>query len=177
MPASGRIVVLLAAGIVGATFARRLRMPGGSLLGAMLATGAVSIAASDSQPLPEIFRSAALLLLGIYIGSSMQRERLLPMRRVLPVALIAILIFIAVGAGLGWVLHHQFAPDISLATALLGSMPGGASGLTAVAYDFGAEPRVVASLHMVRLMIVFGLLPLILQRLARPAPGPHNHDR
>lgn len=172
-----RAVVLLATGLVGAALAKRVKMPGGSLLGAMLATGAVSLAASDSQPLPEIFRSAALLLLGIYIGSSMQRERLMRMRHVLPAALTTILIFIAVGTGLGWVLHRHFAPDISLVTALLGTMPGGASGLTAVAYDFGAEPRLVASLHMVRLMIVFGLLPLVLRRLARPPQNDPNDDR
>ncbi len=177
MAVSERVVLLLVTGMAGGALAKRVKMPGGSLLGAMLATGAVSLAASDSQPLPEMFRSAALLLLGIYIGSSMQRDRLMRMRHVLPAALIAILVFIAVGTGLGWVLHRHFAPDISLVTALLGTMPGGASGLTAVAYDLGAEPRLVASLHMVRLMIVFGLLPLILRRLAGPLQGDHSDDQ
>ncbi len=177
MAVSERVVLLLVTGMAGGALAKRVKMPGGSLLGAMLATGAVSLAASDSQPLPEMFRSAALLLLGIYIGSSMQRDRLMRMRHVLPAALIAILVFIAVGTGLGWVLHRHFAPDISLVTALLGTMPGGASGLTAVAYDLGAEPRLVASLHMVRLMIVFGLLPLVLRRLARPLQGDHSDDQ
>lgn len=177
MAVSERVVLLLVTGMAGGALAKRVKMPGGSLLGAMLATGAVSLAASDSQPLPEMFRSAALLLLGISIGSSMQRDRLMRMRHVLPAALIAILVFIAVGTGLGWVLHRHFAPDISLVTALLGTMPGGASGLTAVAYDLGAEPRLVASLHMVRLMIVFGLLPLILRRLAGPLQGDHSDDQ
>lgn len=177
MAVSERVVLLLVTGMAGGALAKRVKMPGGSLLGAMLATGAVSLAASDSQPLPEMFRSAALLLLGIYIGSSMQRDRLMRMRHVLPAALIAILVFIAVGTGLGWVLHRHFAPDISLVTALLGTMPGGASGLTAVAYDLGAEPRLVASLHMVRLMIVFGLLPLVLRRLAGPLQGDHSDDQ
>lgn len=177
MAVSERVVLLLVTGMAGGALAKRVKMPGGSLLGAMLATGAVSLAASDSQPLPEMFRSAALLFLGIYIGSSMQRDRLMGMRHVLPAALIAILVFIAVGTGLGWVLHRHFAPDISLVTALLGTMPGGASGLTAVAYDLGAEPRLVASLHMVRLMIVFGLLPLVLRRLARPLQGDHSDDQ
>lgn len=176
MTTSGRVLLLLAAGTAGAAFARRVRMPGGSLVGAMLATGAVSLAGADSQPLPEMFRSAALFLLGIYIGSSMQRTRLIRMRGVLPVAMVAILIFIAVGTALGWGVHRYFAPDVSLVTALLGTMPGGASGLTAVAHEFGAEPRLVASLHMVRLMVVFGLLPLVLRRVTRPAQGSRNDD-
>lgn len=66
-------------------------------MGAMLASGTVSLAASDSQLLFEMLRSAALLLLGISAGSSIQRERLMQPRHALPVAIVAILTFVAIG--------------------------------------------------------------------------------
>lgn len=161
-----RIVVLSTVGAGGALLARRIRMPGGSLLGAMLATGVVSLFLADSQPLPESFRWVALLLLGTYTGSTVDREVLVQIRRVLPVALSMILVLIGAAVALGWVLHSRFAGDISLVTVILGTMPGGASGLSAVAFDLGAEVHLVASMHMVRQIMVFGALPLVLRRLA-----------
>ncbi|MBC7233797.1 MAG: AbrB family transcriptional regulator [Chloroflexi bacterium] len=161
-------VFLLLIGLAGAIVARRIKMPGGTFLGAMLSTGIVSLLAPDSQPLPEVIRSVALVLLGISIGASVDREALLSLRRVLPWAAAMIGILIAASVGLGWLVYTHQALDVSAATILFGIMPGGASGLSAAAYDLGAEPSIVASLHSVRQFIVFGLLPLLLRWLARP---------
>jgi membrane AbrB-like protein len=168
---TGRILVTLLTGTAGALLARRFRTPGGSLLGAMLAAGAWSLAASEAQPLPEVVRSLALLFLGMYTGSSMDPKALRAVRKVLPACMLAVLVLIALGGALGWLLQRYFAPDMLPVTAILGTMPGGASGLTAIAYDLGAEPRLVASIHMVRLIIVFGVLPLALARFVRPGRG------
>jgi membrane AbrB-like protein len=101
----------------------------------------------------------------------MDYARMVSLRRVLPATCAAILALITAGCGLGWLLHRSYPQYLSPVTALLGTMPGGASGLTAMAYDLGAEVQLVASIHMVRLIIVFGLLPLLLARFVRPA---HN---
>lgn len=161
-----RIVLPLAVGTGGAFLARRIKMPGGSLLGAMLATGILSLLVSDSQPLPDSFRSVALVLLGTYTGSSLDREALGRIRAALPVAAGTILVLIGAAVALGWVLYSRSAREISALTVVLGTMPGGASGLAAVAYDLGAEAEVVVSLHMMRQIIVFGALPLLLRWLA-----------
>ncbi|MGQ9493764.1 MAG: AbrB family transcriptional regulator [Anaerolineae bacterium] len=162
------ILVLLSVGLTGAIVARRIKMPGGTFLGAMIATGILSLLVPDSQPLPESFRSIALVLLGIGIGASVDRAALLGLRRVLPWAMTLIAILIAASIGVGWIVHTHFAQDISAATILLGIMPGGASGLAAAAPDLGAEASIVASLHSVRQFIVFGLLPLLLRWFVQP---------
>jgi membrane AbrB-like protein len=146
-------------------------MPGGSLLGAMLVTGVVSFTLPDAQPLPEGFRWVALLLLGTFTGSSLDREVLGRIRGVLPVAIGTILLLIAAAAGLGWLLYHNSARDVSLATVMLGIMPGGASGLSAAAFDLHAEARLVAAMHMVRQIMVFGALPVLLRWLAGSGLG------
>jgi len=118
----------------------------------------------------------ALLLLGTYTGSSVDREALVQIRRVLPVALSLILVMIGEAVALGWMLHSRFAGDISLVTVMLGTMPGGASGLSAVAFDMGAEVHLVASMHMVRQIMVFGALPLVLRWLAESGLGKRRGE-
>ena len=162
-----RMVLTLVVGFVGGWLARRIRIPGGALIGAMVATGILSLAMAESQPLPYGVRALSLVLLGTYTGSGLQRDSLRLVRPVLPAAFGAILALIAVGCVLGLVLHRHVAPDLAVSTLVLGTMPGGASGLTAIAGDLGEEFALVAAMHMVRLMIVFGLLPLVLARLAR----------
>ncbi len=170
-----RTVLLLSVGSAGALLARRTKMAGGAFLGAMLATGLFSVVLADSQPLPEGFRWVALLLLGIHTGSSVDREVLARIRGVLPVALTMIMLLIAAAVGLGWLLYNnRAASDLSLVTVMLGTMPGGASGLAAVAYDMGADAHLVASLHMVRQIMVFGALPLVLRWLATDRLAPRG---
>lgn len=161
-----RAVLLLAVGTVGASLWRRFQLPGGRFLGALLPTAILSLVMHDPQPLPEVVRWLALLLLGTYTGSTVDRRVLRQIRAALPVAMAGILALIAVAVALGWVLHSQFAGGVSLGTVVLGTMPGGASGLSAVAYDLGADVRLVASLHMVRQIMVYGALPLVLRWLA-----------
>ncbi len=165
-----RIVILLFIGTVGGLAAKYTKMPGGSLLGAMFATGIFSLLVADPEPLPEGFRTVALLLLGVSIGSSVERDMLRRIRRALVPAMGAILILIAAGFGLGWSLS-RFAPtDLSMVTILLGCMPGGASGMAAMAGDLGGDVRLVASLHMVRQIMVFGILPFVLRWLVERPP-------
>lgn len=171
-----RIVAMLAIGAGGAFLARRVKMPGGSLLGAMLATGVVSLMLADPQPLPEGFRWVALLLVGTYTGSSLDRDVLRRIRGVLPVAMVIILVLIAAAAGLGWMLYQNHAREISLVTLILGTMPGGASGLSAAAFDLHAEASLVASMHMVRQIMVFGALPVLLRWFAESGLGKSRRD-
>jgi len=168
--------LILAVGIGGGALGRRLRTPGGPFLSAMLSTGAVSLALGTADPLPEPLRLTSLLLLGCYTGSTLDRRSLGRLASVLPIALASIAALVALGILLGWALHQVTAQEVSLATLLLGTMPGGASGLVAMAYDLGADARLVAGLHMLRQFIVFGLLPPLLQRLVGGTRNRKEHE-
>lgn len=85
-------------------------------------------------------------------------------------AMSVILILITTGFGLGWALYHFAPTDLSMVTILLGCMPGGASGMAAMAGDLSGDVRLVASLHMVRQIMVFGILPFVLRCLVGCPP-------
>jgi len=166
-----RTLLLLAAGTLGAWLSRRFKTPGGPLLGALLASGLVSLSIGEAVPLPEALRSVALLLLGTYTGSTVDRDTLRRIVSVLPVVLLLIGMLIAAGLGLGLLVHARAGEGVSLATVLIGTMPGGASGLSALAFDLGADPRLVASMHSARMILVFGALPLLLRGMAGKRDG------
>ena len=173
MDLQGMLLVAMA-GALGGLCAKRIRLPGGSFLGALVAAGAVSLGLSKAQPLPGAVRSVALLLLGVYTGSTTDRQSLARLGAVLPWHMCAVLVLMLTSIGLGWLLHTQGPGNVDLVTAALSTMPGGASGLTAMAYDLGADARLVASLHSVRQVAVFGLLPLVLQWSLR-GKGDRHH--
>ena len=158
-----RALLLLAAGALGAWVAQRYRIPGGSLLGAMLASGLVSLTQGEATPLPEELRWLALLLLGTYTGSTVERETLRRIAGALPLMLLLVCVLIVTGVGLGWAVFTRAGQGVSLVTVMMGTMPGGASGLSAVAFDLGADPRLVASMHSARMILVFGAMPLLLR--------------
>lgn len=165
-----RLAVLLVAGAIGAYIAVRIRMPGGSFLGALLVTAAISLSFAEAVAVPTLVRSIALVLIGISVGTTMEREALLGLRSVLPVAIVLVLVFIAAAVGVGRVLQALRGDLVSPATLVLGVMPGGASGLAAAAIDLGADVAIVVSMHSLRLLIVCSLLPAFLRWLCSHHP-------
>lgn len=172
-----RVLLMLAVGAGGGLLARRFKMPGGLLLGSMLATAIVSLCLADAQPLPAHLRTLASILLGIESGSTVDWKTLRRMGKTFVFSYSMILVMILISVGLAWMLYRFSDAGLSLMTLVLGVMPGGASGLAAAAYDIpGTEPQIVASLHLVRQIIVLTALPILLRwlvtrRQAEPDAG------
>jgi membrane AbrB-like protein len=169
------IPTLLVVGYLGALLAKRVRLPSATLLGPMFATAAWSLLAPRPPYSPDWLRSAGLILLGIQIGSSVEREAIVRLGKALPVALVMIAGMIATSLGLGWIIHTRLVPDIEMMTVVLGVMPGGASGLAAAARELNGEPALVGAMHSVRLFIVLSLLPTLLP--SSLLWGSKNRDR
>jgi len=166
------LALLLGAGLAGAYLAARLHLPGGSFIGAVLCSAAVSLALAEPETVPPVMRSAALILMGISVGATVERQALLRLRRALPVAMVLVLLFILAAAGIGRAMHALSGTAVSPATVVLGVMPGGASGLSAAAMDLGADVAIVASIHSLRLFIVLSMLPVALRWLVRAGQSP-----
>jgi len=155
----------LACGLGGGLLALRKGLPIGDLLGPILAVGALNLMGAGLGPLDGNLRSAAMLLIGVSVGGQMMRQSLQQLRHVaLPVAVFIALI-ISVGLLLGWVM--ALVTPLDLPTALLSSVPGGASALPAIAHDLGGDMRLVAALHLTRQLSIFIVLPPLLARLLR----------
>jgi uncharacterized protein len=158
-----RTLVTLVGGVVAGLMAVRLRVPTGDLIGPILAVGATNLLVAGPGPLAAGFSDVALVLIGTSVGAQMSRESLRLLRQAALPAATVITVLIVVGLGLGWGLAQVTTLD--MASALLSSVPGGASTMPAVAYALGGDMRLVAALHLTRQLVIFAVLPSVLSYL------------
>jgi hypothetical protein len=162
-PANTAATLLLA--VAGGLLFVRLRVITGDLVGGILIVGGANLLGLGLGPLHAVFRQTAIMLIGIAVGAKMSRESLQQLRDVALAAAALLATMIALGLLLGWGLS-QVTP-LDLPTALLSSVPGGASTMPAVAHDLGGDIRLVAALHLMRQLVVLIIVPLALGHLLR----------
>lgn len=154
------IVLLLAAGTVGGYLAQVFKLPGGAALGAMLAAAAMNIALGSRAPvLPKSLDFAALVLVGVSVGATINRSALSSIAGLIVPALVILTVFSLVGVGLAVLLQRYFGFD--LMTALFATAPGGLSNMAILAKDAGGNAPVVALIHLVRVVGIFIFVPVV----------------
>lgn len=148
---SFRVVGLLASSAVGALLLTALHVPAGGLFGAVLGSGLFSWIES-SGPLPEPYRFAGLALIGTIAGASVRPELgAMLVHLALPVT-VAVALLIAVWLSLTRLLVRTTGMDRP--TALLSTVPGGLSLISAVVDQTKADLQTVLAVHLVRVLIV-----------------------
>lgn len=154
------IVLLLAAGTVGGYLAQLFKLPGGAALGAMLAASAMNIALGSRAPvLPKSLDFAALVLVGVSVGATLNRESLQSAAGFIVPALVILVTLSVVGVGLALVLQRFFGFD--LMTALFAAAPGGMGNMAILAKDAGGNGFAVVLIHLVRLVGIFIFVPVV----------------
>lgn len=158
-------VIVLALGAVGGLLGSSLKIPGGSMLGAMGAVGAVQLTAASPMQVAPQWGILGQLLVGAVIGSTLDRRMVRSFRSVLLPGVFAVgsMVLSGIVIGVSFALLGLTDP----LTALFGLAPGGFAEMTAAAISLGASGPLVASMHLVRVVAVLVLLPLLLRPLAR----------
>ena len=156
------VTILVAA--IGGFIGRKLKLPAGTIIGAMIAVLLMNIF-FDYANVPNPVRPYIRIMAGIYIGTRMSMQDVLNLRTILPATLMMVfgLIFLNSCVGLG----ISAVSDLDVKTALLASAPGGIQEMTLVADDLGADAGQVAILQTVRVIFVIAFMPALLKRAAR----------
>jgi membrane AbrB-like protein len=159
------VLLTIAVGYLGALVANRVGLPGGRLLGPMVAVGIIHAVGTPVERLNPNYRFLAQILVGATLASTLTPE---VFRRLLALAApsaVGVVVIVSFGVFGGWVLH--LATGLNLATALFAGTPGGAAEMALAAGDLGGTIETVASLHIVRSLTVLMLAPLLLRWLLR----------
>lgn len=138
--------------VLSGAIAHRLGVPVAWLVGPMLAAVALGIA--GHPPEPDTGRAFPIVqaVIGATLSASFTISALRPLAdHWLPIA-IAVLLVLVVSIVAGVVLARLAALDV--ATASLGTVPGGASGMVAMSDELGGDARLVAFMQYARLVIV-----------------------
>ena len=168
MPA---FLLTMAAAALGGLIGRKLRLPAGTIIGAMAAVLLLNLL-WDCASVPGPLRPYIRIMAGVYIGTRMSAQDVLRLRSVLPATLMMVFGLIALNlcAGIGISAVSQLDPK----TAMLAAAPGGIQEMTLVADDLGADAGQVALLQTVRVVFVIAFMPALLKRAARRSAQPEG---
>ena len=155
-----RILMTVLVGSAGGLMAKKLRMPAGPMLGAMIAVGIYNCLGFESY-MPEQVRVGIQIVMGCILGLSLNRDTFKQLKTVLKPALVIVPSLMAFGLTTGFILHKFFNLDVY--TAFLSSTPGGLAELSLLAESLVGDGPRVAILHTLRLITVISVTPIILQ--------------
>ncbi len=159
----GPRALLLILGMAAAYGAVRLHIPAGELLAGML-VAAILTPTLQLNALPISWQLISQWLLGTSVGAGIQREDLTIFARIAKASALMTAFLLIWGLLTGWLLARL--TFIDLPTALVGSAPGGAASMVALATELGADARLVVTMHTMRMVSLMALLPLLIRPLA-----------
>lgn len=147
----------------------RLKVPGGMMVGAILAVTILSIT-TDLACMPVQAKVTAQCLAGAFIACSIGREDLKSIPRLWKPLLVLLASLLAVNLLMG-LLIWRISPLDPL-TAMLSCVPGGMSDTPIIAADMGADAGKVAILQFVRMSAGIGVFPSLILLITKDPPGP-----
>ena len=116
-----RFVILILAGICGGWMFERLHVPGGAIVGSMLATGLTALTFRYAVQLPAPAGMVIQIMLGISLGLTFDRSFLPIALKILPLAVVSTLILLCVAVVMAICAHKLGIVDF--ATAVFGFSP------------------------------------------------------
>lgn len=142
-------------------------IPAALLLGLML-LGIVMVECGAKISVPKVCFKYSQGLVGCLIAHAVSVHVLLEIINDWQVMLLATLVTMLLSVIVGMLsVHFGGLPG---ATAAWGTSPGGASAMVAMAEDYGADTRVVATMQYIRVICVVLMMALVSHCLAEPLP-------
>ncbi|MCZ2825420.1 MULTISPECIES: AbrB family transcriptional regulator [unclassified Modestobacter] len=145
---------------IGATVALDLlAVPSAALFGGLVAGLGRALLGTTPLALPRPAGTGAQAVIGVSIGALIQADTLRTVAdHWLPVLLITVAT-LAVSLVAGQLMRLQ--PGVTPVTGAFSMIAGGASGITAMARDLGADAQVVAVLQYLRVLLIVTAMPIV----------------
>lgn len=160
------LILLLVSG-VGAWIGHRSRLPGGMMLGALCSSAVIYVTGFITLAIPPQATEMGMVILGLLIGSRVNKAHRLLILQYLPIGILAFLVgtlSVVILGGAVWILTGLHPAQIALAFA-----PGALEALTMIAFTLGVDPAYVAAHHVVRFMIIAMTVPFLARSLKQRA--------
>ncbi len=163
--------------LTGAALAVRLRLTAGVLLGPMLLTGAIVLAAGggDALAVPPLLRETAFAVIGLQVGLRFTVATMRLLGRLIVPVTATILALLLASFGLALLLAATTAA--TLRDSYLATTPGGLYAVLAVASGSGADTTFVVAVQSLRVVVMVLLAPLAVRlALGRRADRPEADE-
>ena len=154
--------LILLALIVGAGWAvgRWVKLPGAGLLGPLALTVALQLSGlSFGLQVPALLVQISYMLIGWQAGVAFTRESMKAIARILPLALVLIVVLGVATAGLGVVLAN--VTGMSQLEGYLATSPGGVYAVLATAVETGSNVTFIIAAQVLRVLLMLFAAPLM----------------
>ena len=162
---AAELAILVAVSTVSALVVWRLRLPGGLMFGAMLASAILHGAGYLSAALPWWVAMAAVIGIGAVTGSRFANTSPLTLLRFMAAAVGSFTVSMTV-ATLS-VLALTMLLSVPIADAVVAFAPGAQDTMMVLALALHLDPVFVGALHLSRFVLVSLLVPILAQRIRR----------
>lgn len=152
--APGSVVLALAASFGGALLVHFARFNNPWVVGALIATGALTALDITQGRMPHLIFTVGQVLIGYNIGTRFRREALRKLPRVGAIGIGITLLMILVMALYALALTGLFGMDF--AVAILSASPGGTAEMAATAQILHLPVALITAFHVVRAVLVNG---------------------
>ena len=164
MSAAGNLLLFLGVGAVGGYLGEKFRLPGGVLIGSMLAVIAVKMVTQARWDCPSSYRFIAQVLLGIMIGASFIPEMLGLIGKAAVPIVSSTIVLVATGALLSVLFTRLGYADVT--TAYLSTSPGAMNAILVLGMVNDSNGPMILSFHFFRVVFVNLTAPLALKFLS-----------
>ena len=142
---------------IGRFFGKKFHLPTKQLLGPILVAAIFSTTVQSFEPAPKLLMSLVQLNLGLYIGTKLEKDRLLKLRSTLPNLFFGNAVMIATSVAMAMFLSHTYG--FSLITAFLAMAPGGIAEMWLAGLSMGADVPQILTYQLFRLLFLNFTLP------------------
>ncbi len=164
------LAVLLLASFAGSLLAQKARIPGGVLVGALMASGLLHAFGLSHAVVPDILMVPAFVVLGAGVGIRFRGTTLATLRDCLTASLGAFIVAMAVSLACAFAAAWVTGEDVGkMVTAFA---PGALETMTVLGYALGYDPAFMSAHHIFRFAGLSVALPVIAHLLfqaGRPA--------
>jgi membrane AbrB-like protein len=164
MSSSMGLLLYLGLGLLGGLLGAKLKIPAGTLIGAMLTIIFFKMFMKVHWEIPKSFTFVLQVFVGIMVGASFQLELIGVMKKIAIPVIISCVVLVGTGVILAVIFTRLGLLDFG--TAYIGTSPGAMSALIVLALEGQAQPMLVLCFHFVRVLFVILTAPLIFKLIS-----------
>lgn len=155
--------------LIGRSIAKAIHMPTGQLLGPIIVTSLFALWQGSVPRVPAPAMAFAQLHIGLYIGTMLDREKLLKTRELIPNVLLGSLLMVASSAALSVFMSRLYG--FSTLTGFLALAPGGIAEMCLTGMEMHQDVAVILTYQLVRVLMLAMGVPFVIRRFFKPDSG------
>ena len=157
------VILTFLFGAIGGLIAKKCRVPGGMLVGAILTTAAFNVTTAAAS-VPRWSRLCAQILAGAFSACGVTMADVRKMPRLIRPILWVMGTFLVLNLSAGFLLYE--ITDLNLVTCLFSLIPGSLQNTPLISADYGAAVPTVAVMQMVRLLLGVSVFPSVIRKIS-----------